>query len=238
LLLVVPGGYVTYFHGPRVLAVHGLWAVGSAVTLTTVMVVDGHGDLASAAAIVLIMVAANVVVLPGLHLGYWLLRTDALSDSLTMLLNRRGLDYYLDRYLTRTESAVAVMVLDIDRFKAVNDTYGHQVGDQILTRTADRLRAATGRGAVVARSGGEEFVVAIELGADQALAAAERLRDAVATMSCPGAPITVSVGVAISDGPRASGYSADLLCKADAAMYRAKHAGGNTIAIAAPVGPS
>ncbi|MBF6131843.1 GGDEF domain-containing protein [Nocardia otitidiscaviarum] len=229
LLLVVTGGYVSVFHSPRALTAHAVFSLVSVIVLAARLAGE-TGDVALAVAIVLIMAVAIVVVLPTVHFCYWVLRTDALTDALTALLNRRGLDYYLSgRFGVDDGRAVCAMVIDLDDFKAVNDTYGHSAGDDILVRAAARLRACADGDTLVARSGGEEFAVLAHLDPAAAQAAAERVCRAIATMTGPHTPVTASVGVAAFE----HGATADdLLRCADAAMYQAKQLGGNTVVLA------
>ncbi|WP_067533150.1 GGDEF domain-containing protein [Nocardia crassostreae] len=233
ILLVVTGGYLTFFHGPRVLAAHTIWSLLSVLTLSTLMVITDTGDLALALSIILIMAAATVLVLPALQFLYWLLRTDALSDPLTMLLNRRGLDYYLSQWFdSAVDDAIGVMIIDLDRFKAVNDTYGHSAGDEVLVRAARCMRAAVDPGALVARSGGEEFVVITHLDRAAAIIAAERIRRSIATAAGARTAITASIGIAVDDGALPHPTPDQLLRAADSAMYRAKRLGGNAVILA------
>ena len=177
-----------------------------------------------------ITIAAIVVVLPALQFCYWVLRIDVLSDPLTMLLNRRGLDYYVHR--SRYQRQLCVITLDLDHFKAVNDTFGHTIGDEVLVSTAARLRAAADPDAVVARTGGEEFAVVDQLDRAAAMILAERLRLAVAETPGISVTVTASVGVAVCDGGTDAGRPRLLLRCADNAMYQAKRLGGNTVVLA------
>ncbi|MEV0355420.1 GGDEF domain-containing protein [Nocardia sp. NPDC050697] len=233
MLLVVTGSYLGFFHSARALAVHTAWSLLSVIVFS-VRIATGGGDVRLALAVGLLLVAAVVSVLPALQILYWLLRTESLSDPLTELLNRRGLEIRLPR-LVHGHPAVCVIAFDIDRFKEVNDTYGHRVGDTVLVSTARRLHAAAGPGAVVARTGGEEFVVAAPLGAPAARAEAERLCRAVAEPRATEVEVTASVGVAVFDATRSPGSPRPtperLLHAADAAMYRAKQAGGNHVVV-------
>ncbi len=151
----------------------------------------------------------------------------ALHDALTGLHNRRALDAQLATALP-AERPHAVLLLDIDHFKAINDRHGHGTGDAVLRELAGVLRATSPAAATVARQGGDEFVVFVpDLEHGGALALAERLCERARRH--PGWPaplgpgaVTLSVGVAIAhagdDGPA-------LLRRADAALYRAKHEG-------------
>ncbi|WP_280456286.1 sensor domain-containing diguanylate cyclase [Nocardia brasiliensis] len=246
VLLTAIGAYVTVFHGPRVLALHIGWTLLTSVVLATLMVQGAladnkpttrTADLALGLAVVLVMMVVVGVMLPFIQFSHWLLRKDALSDPLTGLLNRRGLDNRLPSYLGHGRRGAAyVATLDLDRFKVVNDTFGHPFGDEVLARTGERLRAAADADALIARTGGEEFVVVGYLREDPA-AVGERLRDALATMPDLPVRITASVGVAVLDPchPKAVYTSAlyrELLRGSDSAMYRAKRLGGNAVVLA------
>ncbi|WP_227982784.1 GGDEF domain-containing protein [Nocardia spumae] len=232
VLLVVTGSYLGFFHSARALAAHSAWSLLSVIVFS-VRIVTGGGDIRLALAVALLLFVSVVSALPALQILYWLLRTESLSDPLTGLLNRRGLEIRLPRLVDRYP-AFAVMTLDLDRFKNVNDTWGHRVGDTVLVRTARRLHAAAGESAVVARTGGEEFVVAAPIAA-AAHTEAERMRRAVAEPPETAVEVTASVGVAVYDAticPRCPRPTPDrLLQSADAAMYRAKQSGGNLVVV-------
>ncbi|WP_431302934.1 PleD family two-component system response regulator [Sediminicoccus sp. BL-A-41-H5] len=158
----------------------------------------------------------------------------AVTDQLTGLRNRRYVRRHLDGLL-RTEEA-AVLLVDIDKFKSINDTYGHNVGDVALREVAERLRVQLRAADVVARYGGEEFL-AVLTGAPSAYAliVADRLREAIAAEPIRTGdvvlPVTISIGVAVG-GP---GVPADqLIGAADEALYRAKRDGRNRAYLADP----
>ncbi|MFY1575352.1 diguanylate cyclase [Verrucosispora sp. WMMD703] len=146
-------------------------------------------------------------------------------DPLTGVANRRGLDSFLERLATPTAAGtdpVAVLIVDVDRFKDINDSLGHATGDDVLRAVAQVVAASVRRDDFVARLGGDEFV-AILPGADLGAAeqVAQRAVDAVAAMAVW--QVTVSVGVA-----GGSAYTlGETLAHADGAMYAAKRAGGN-----------
>ncbi|MFI5780906.1 GGDEF domain-containing protein [Nocardia sp. NPDC051570] len=243
VLLVITSGYGC-FHGPRVLALQGCWALVTELAAVVLLMTDGSPRLGGATgiyalglAIILIMGSTIGVAFVTMLLCHWLWYLDALSDPLTMLMNRRGLDYYLRRHCAGTgerPGSVYVATLDLDRFKAVNDTFGHLFGDTALMRIADRLRSAIDADAIVARTGGEEFVVIGSVHEEPAPVIAERLRSAVETVPDLPVTITASVGVAVSDTELAVKPSTirHLLCCADSAMYQAKHSGGNAVVTA------
>jgi diguanylate cyclase (GGDEF)-like protein/PAS domain S-box-containing protein len=159
----------------------------------------------------------------------------AMHDSLTGLPNR---NLFLDRLaevVRRREhgraGAFAVLFLDLDRFKVVNDSLGHHVGDELLVEVAGRLRAAAAAGATVARFGGDEFAVLLEnvAGEEEARAVAERLAQAVAAPLVVGDYelfTTASVGIAL-EGGAGQERPDTLLRNADMAMYRAKALGAS-----------
>lgn len=161
----------------------------------------------------------------------------AITDSLTGLYNRRGLlalgRHEIERF-HRYGSPVSVIMLDIDNFKVVNDTYGHAAGDQVLCRLAERCRRLIRVVDILGRYGGEEFA-AILPGTDlfQAAEIAERLRAAVADepFSTDPGPVSITVSIGVSrTGPGSVGLD-EVIERADAALYRAKQAGRNRVEI-------
>lgn len=162
-------------------------------------------------------------------------------DELTGLGNRRLINKVLQEEINRARRAnasVAVVLLDVDFFKAYNDTYGHPAGDVVLKRLADVMQRATSRaGEVVGRYGGEEFILVLPGASSQsALRTAERLQEMVAAEHIPhekseiGGIITVSQGV-VSIVPDAELTPEDIIEQADKALYRAKNQGRNAIAV-------
>ncbi|WP_157264490.1 bifunctional diguanylate cyclase/phosphodiesterase [Azohydromonas aeria] len=158
-------------------------------------------------------------------------------DALTGALNRGLLAAHLEHAIERSRRAhgrLAVYFVDLDRFKAVNDTLGHGAGDELLRQVAARLREQLRRADLVARHGGDEFVVLAEhdAGADDALQTlARKLVTALAVpylVNGHECPVTASVGVAVF--PDDGADAATLLRHADIAMYRAKEAGKNRFA--------
>jgi two-component system cell cycle response regulator len=161
----------------------------------------------------------------------------ALTDSLTGLYNQRYLIRHLRGLLTANPvREVAVLMLDVDHFKQVNDDYGHAAGDRALRAIGETLRASTRVFDSLARYGGEEFVVVLPgSNPDEAVAAAERLRAAVEAMAFAPEPgrlyrLTVSIGVAC--GGSGTETPEALLRNADMALYAAKRAGRNRVTLA------
>ena len=177
------------------------------------------------------------------------LNRQSMIDPLTELLNRRGLqaaaDVELARY-ARSGKDLAVVVLDLDFFKLLNDRYGHPGGDAILCEFAVFLRSMVRETDVAGRVGGEEFVVILpDTDAQTALATIERLRHAVAEHTFELGPrlihVTASFGIALSGGRRELTWET-LQHEADVALYAAKAAGRNRARIyeesMAPAGPT
>ena len=157
----------------------------------------------------------------------------ARHDELTGLANRAGLVRALDERLSRSGcdgEALALLYLDLDDFKAVNDTHGHAAGDRLLESVAERMRGLLREGDLPARLGGDEFVVlAAGCTADRATEFGQRLIDAIGAPydlgSGTSARVGVSVGIAMA--PEHGSRAADLLRAADAALYQAKFDGGS-----------
>jgi diguanylate cyclase (GGDEF)-like protein len=163
------------------------------------------------------------------------LERQAAEDPLTGLPNRRAFELAclteIDR-AAREDTSVVLAILDVDHFKRINDTHGHQYGDEVLASVARCLRSAVRGHDTVARLGGEEFAVllpATEL--DYAAAVVERARAAVATIALTHGGVTCSAGVARTRGGQAQ--MADLFAEADSALYRAKALGRGRTEIAA-----
>ncbi|HEY4824138.1 MAG TPA: GGDEF domain-containing protein, partial [Solirubrobacteraceae bacterium] len=155
------------------------------------------------------------------------MRHEALHDPLTGLANRTLLRDRLEHAIARSErerSATAVLFIDLDNFKNVNDSHGHAAGDAVLVESAKRLQGAVRPGDTVARMGGDEFVALCEhVDAESALAVARRLQEALRPSFTAGDVehrLSASIGVALGDREPER-----LLGDADAASYRAKAAG-------------
>lgn len=153
-------------------------------------------------------------------------------DELTGLANRRVLLRYLDTELQRARRSgepTSLILLDVDEFKAYNDTFGHLAGDEVLRRLGGLLPRLLRASDLAARYGGEEFMVLLPNTPNAgALGVAERIRQAVEQGAWPLRPVTVSLGVATRTDP--SGGSLSLIEAADQALYKAKQAGRNRVA--------
>jgi diguanylate cyclase (GGDEF)-like protein len=158
------------------------------------------------------------------------------TDSLTGLANRRRAITQLDKCIRRCqqgERPLGVISFDIDHFKRVNDTEGHQKGDDVLVRVAEIARDRARASDLVGRMGGEEFIWLLpDAGLEETSKAAERLRQMIELESCKGGlpRVTASVGYAMW---RPGDDANALLGRVDSALYAAKAAGRNTVEMAA-----
>ena len=169
------------------------------------------------------------------------LRTLADHDALTGLLNRRRLEDEANRYLRRARhggDGGAMLFIDLDGFKAINDTFGHRSGDEVLRRMGAVLGSEVRPGDVSARFGGDEFVVLLP-GATrtEAVASAERLAEGLERAGRAALdgddPVRVSVGIAVFAAVNSTVDAEELIALADSAMYDAKRRGGGISAAAA-----
>ena len=156
------------------------------------------------------------------------LRSLSLIDDLTGLYNRRGFADLGEQYLKlarRATRGVTIVFLDLDRFKTINDSLGHHVGDRALIKVAEILRATFRRSDIIARLGGDEFaVLALEASGESAEVLIDRLRERVAEFnrtSREAYQLSVSIGMARHDGDMRMRLE-DLLAEADNAMYEEK----------------
>ena len=164
----------------------------------------------------------------------------AVTDALTGLYNRRYLETQLLQLIEQSADrgkGLSLLTLDIDFFKSVNDTYGHDAGDRVLQEVAGRIRGSVRSVDLACRTGGEEFVVVLP-GADLAVAekVGERIRRAIAAkpfMLGPGSHLTVTASLGVSSLGSVQDTVEDLLKRADRALYRAKREGRNRVVPAA-----
>lgn len=169
------------------------------------------------------------------------LRTRAGKDSLTGALSRGALSEHVEKVFGRGR-AFAVLFADIDFFKRINDTHGHQIGDLALQQVVEAMESERRAGDVCGRFGGEEFLLVLDqVSARDAHRIAERHRRAVAGLRLApyGGPerVTISIGVAAFDPASPDPSVASLLSRADAALYRAKRAGRDCVMLADPYSP-
>ena len=167
------------------------------------------------------------------------LRDIAARDPMTQLLNRRGLTDALQQYFNSRKAVPAyLLILDVDHFKRVNDTYGHPIGDALLCQVAKVLRSTVRRGDLASRIGGEEFVaVCLDIDAPEVLQLAERLRAAVEAQALhiAGAeqPLRCTVTIGLSQPFKGTEALEEAMRQADEALYRGKAGGRNRVEVAA-----
>jgi two-component system cell cycle response regulator len=161
----------------------------------------------------------------------------ALTDPLTSLFNRRYMETHVGTLVERSAArgkSLSLLILDIDFFKSINDSYGHDAGDDVLREFAERLKASIRGIDLACRYGGEEFVVVMpdtDLGV--ATLVAERIRRRIAGEPFPierggrSIEVTISVGIAARTGPQDN--ASQMLKRADEALYRAKRDGRNRV---------
>lgn len=163
------------------------------------------------------------------------LRQEAIHDSLTGLFNRRHLDEILPIEFARSKRAnspLTILMLDIDYFKKINDTYGHQVGDAVLQSVGNALKASVRAGDIVCRFGGEEFILVFPgMQAQDGQVRAEKLRRMIAsqTISEKNQLISVTISIGGSVYPQDGNLYDELISLADLALYRAKQNGRNRV---------
>lgn len=183
-------------------------------------------------------------VIAGVFFGYLLARVKTLNnklmrlattDIMTKLCNRMQFDNILSREIEKTKrygGTFSVIYFDIDNFKTINDQFGHHIGDQVLTALADHINRVKRKSDIVARYGGDEFIIlapASELGSAQRLA--ELLKSSIEKMELQGLPrFSCSFGVVQYSQQQSSTDS--LLLAVDKALYQAKHLGRNSVVAA------
>lgn len=235
-LYVWPVLWMSYFFGARGAAAIVLWVgISHAACLVALDIPFGHAfdrwldvmvSMTVAAAVVERLAARNARLVERLA-------EEAREDALTGLLNRRGFDERASVEVAlagRNATPLAVVSFDIDRFKLVNDEWGHEAGDRVLARLGEVFRAESRTGDLVARMGGEEFVVLlIDASLETATEYAERVRAAFAAGSPQGLPrATLSAGVASAVAP--AGLE-PLIARADSLLYAAKRAGRDRVVV-------
>lgn len=238
------GGEAVLAMHPYPLALEGLGRYGDRATLITVS--DGRPAAREALTFTLTVFLAGLLPLMAGCVGLILrlrqrlipeLLRLAQVDALSGVYNRRAFMETAEEMLSRADDAqlpMALALIDVDRFKQINDTYGHDAGDQVIRLVSDLLRSSVRSADLVGRLGGDEFVILVQLPADQATAMLERTLVQVRSTDMQISPeesakVTLSIGLAASDGP--SRYElAKLMAAADAALYVAKDRGRAQVA--------
>jgi diguanylate cyclase (GGDEF)-like protein len=236
-LVAWPIAGITGRYNNRVVAAALLWTV---VVMEVAIIGPDASVLTAApvdvliAPVAMVAVATSCAILRDLDLAS---RGAAILDPLTGLLNRHALEgrvRELEHQARVTAEPVGVVVLDLDRFKGINDTFGHAAGDDVLREVAARMRATLGVHDLAYRIGGEEFAVLLPArGARETLATAERLRAAVAAAPIADLAVRASLGAA-SCGRGEPFVWDEVFARADAALYAAKRGGRNRVVLDGP----
>lgn len=241
VLFAVTGAFCTYFMSAKWLTAHLLWSSGIIYLVGFLAYRNHDEDFATVAAVTgAVLIATNGAPLFA-HIAWTLIARDAQRstlDPLTGVFNRRGADNALPdlwSHAQERELALAVLVVDIDKFKRVNDEHGHARGDQVIILTAHRLVELIGDNGVLARTGGEEFL-AVCAGQHEELRTIIRTVETGLYEPSDPVPVTASVGAALLPADstlRNAGRSivSRMSRIADSQMYRAKETGGNQVRI-------
>ncbi|MDZ7930766.1 MAG: GGDEF domain-containing protein [Rhodococcus sp. (in: high G+C Gram-positive bacteria)] len=236
-LFALTGAMCTFFLGPRLLVAHLVFANLVIVYIGAAAYVQGLWGPWDAIAAVLVAGGATSGVPIFAQIAWSLVCEDARQseiDPLTRMKNRRGLQNAIEDLWTvahREQLAFVLVLVDIDRFKSVNDRYGHDQGDAVIVLVADRLRDHLGKSGVVARTGGEEFVAVLVGETEQLSELVLEVSGTLTNCSDP-IPVTVSAG-AVVIAPDSDAWTSgvdvvnDATRAADSLMYRAKADGGN-----------
>lgn len=230
--LAVTGGYMAFFHKPKLMVLN--FCVASAIGAWQAVRLAGTGQTLLAFTGYFLVLELNVVVPLAIQVvvrALWIDLLRANRDPLTGLLNRRACDRAIvGRMLAGAQHMfLAVAMVDLDRFKELNDTRGHAAGDEALIEVANTLTSACGKTAIVGRVGGEEFLIADVVTTEQLSGWGRQLCDAIAAVNVS---VTASVGIAsLALSSVVSEYAEhafhQLVAHADTAMYEAKRCGGN-----------
>jgi diguanylate cyclase (GGDEF)-like protein len=239
-LFAIIGVYAGQFTNPRTVIVHVAITSVTITALAWLTWQQGHHDAAGIAARWMVsMLSANATLLMlsgfirGVQKALDTQLDHATRDPLTKLLNRRGLEVRAEQLLQTRSQPIGFVVLDLDNFKSVNDSHGHNVGDMVLVLVGTRLRHVLGPEATIARIGGEEFAVVLDKSREDILDAAHAIRIALHNPH-DDVPVTVSVGIStltIDDDARVDPVNvlSEGLRRADIALYDAKRAGRDRV---------
>lgn len=172
---------------------------------------------------------AMLLGLAGLHKKMGELNLENITDPLTGLINRRGMQMALDQW-EQNKQPFSVIIGDIDHFKRINDTFGHDKGDEVLQFIARHMQKLSRPEDLACRVGGEEFVMLLpQVGNDIAYRVAERLREAIANDICSSVSVPIALSFGIASWPCGQASIADVFKSADQALYVAKDTGRNRV---------
>ncbi|MBT2267832.1 GGDEF domain-containing protein [Rhodococcus erythropolis] len=240
VIFALIGIYIAYFHNPKLQIAHIAFSLCVIAVAAQPILFGPNRDPALGVSKVLVVITALVVCAFISQIVLTMLSVDASSsdiDPLTGLLNRRGLDRHVEKVLAefqRQESAaLLVIAIDIDRFKTINDVHGHDVGDRIILRVSQRLSAWAHADAVVARVGGDEFILVQRLPVPAIGPMLNSIGPAMHS-NADDIPSTSSIGIAVrthkfvAGEARAAAFT-DMQRVADSAMYESKRLGGGRV---------
>jgi diguanylate cyclase (GGDEF)-like protein len=231
--MAINGGYIALFHGSKLLAFNVALAATVAVVAAVRLARETNiGTAIVAFWLIWILNLSSPLVMRGMSRLMGTYATSAGEDALTGLFNRRGFIAALTRRLADpnvNDSHLILVMVDLDAFKRINDTFGHAAGDRVLIAVADLLRQHMPPTAVLCRAGGEEFLIAAISSSPNAELISARLGSAIAALSHR---VTASIGTATVElqpmgTPDIPGFIEKLIHIADTAMYTAKGRGGN-----------
>jgi diguanylate cyclase (GGDEF)-like protein len=229
------GAYIAFFHTTRFVLYN--FGVAACVGVIEAVRLAASGSVALAGVDLWLVLQINIALPFAIQwlvraLGVDLLRAD--RDPLTGLLNRRAFQHKVLGLLAvrgTGDAYLFVALVDLDNFKALNDNHGHSAGDRALVQVAKALQSTTRNTAIIARSGGEEFVIADTMSSLDPTPLAQLICDAIAAL-----PVRVTASVGTACTPLGDVYDGghqplieQLVTAADAAMYHAKRSGGNRI---------
>jgi diguanylate cyclase (GGDEF)-like protein len=233
--MAVTGGYIAFFHRPKVLLLNAGVAVAIATMVAIRLSREANIAVATSAFwLINFLNSSFPLAIWGMRQGLGNYAQRAEEDALTGLLNRRAFIDAVSDSLANASPAhthLAVVMIDLDHFKRINDTHGHSVGDYALRAVAELLREHTPPDALVCRAGGEEFLIALTTMTSELQSLAARLCTAVAGLT---PLVTASIGTASAElhlvnGTRGALTLEELITIADMAMYAAKRSGGNQV---------
>lgn len=231
--LAVTGAYIAIFHRAKLMVFNA--AVGLPITLTAVLRLAREENVAVAISTFWLINFANLSVplaVWGMSRAVGMYARRSEEDALTGLLNRRAFVETVSNHLGNPplmHTHLAVVMVDLDNFKRINDTHGHAAGDNALREVADLLREHAPADAAICRAGGEEFLIALTCSISEVAPLAARICTAIAALS---PRVTASVGTASAELRLLRGIDVhtglqELITVADNAMYDAKRSGGN-----------